>query len=1023
MIFSDRSKRMLKYEKTKSKLREFNVKDSEYPNFPLKSSDLIYTTMYVLSRFCEKTQMTNYQELVEQPKNDLKLTAQYYDFAVQAVDELPYNASLLLLGAISYFILENFGNAKVLIVKIDSEELETKIEKSLYQILSILLLNSSSGTPENLLLDTTLNKLILSFEKHISTGEEFENIVANYSNLLIEKAHSDDIFEVTYLDFFNPIITIAKEYSSWNALPKWSNSEIKDWIPYLRLKGSIHLLWPAQKMIIEAGVLQNKNCVVPLPTGVGKTKSFELLIYFKLFIENKKNVVVIAPLKALCNEITAEMKSIFRNFEKIKITKFTDLYQNDTIFDESMSNVIIATPEKFAFVMRHEPQFIDSIDLFIFDEAHLFDDASRGVNYELLVTDIKRLSSEENQKILFSAILSNSEDISEWLFGENRVVKNAQKIGTSDKSIGYLSNNTQIHFYESSELRDESYFVPNIVEINDLNINNKKYKKWFFPRNDNSINKRVDLCIYFANKLNDNGAVAIFVGKPSSINTIMKRMTEISSRQNILQDLINETSANEISKFERLFTLHYDKNHIYTQASSLGVLPHYSSLVDGVREAVEFALKRHDFKAVICTSTLAEGVNIPIKYLLVHTLSQGRVKMENRKISNLIGRTARSGMYTEGTILLVDETLYENRYSNWKYQKKWEENREAFSNTKVEECRSRILVLVDQFSPDFGKTFLSFQAISNLLNKYYLENLQWKEVFISEFQYSTSDRSSLVQNEMRIFAEGIFKIIDSLENYLSFVYCENIEEIAFDTTVEEIANNTFAVYLAEEEQKKLLLEIFQIVGKKVQITIDDENKFYYAKSLYGFDVSSLLYEWLKNNEEELTNMNIHSIIKKVATLFYEIFEEKLDYSLEQCIDAVERWILGGKVLEVLELFDTNSFQKIEKIIRDTISFDMTFLIGSLQDAVTEENELLIEKLKKAQKMIKYGVNSSFSILFCEKIVNDRMIANLINELIGDPEIDSRSFFSTIKNNSENVYWKLEDFPIYYTQKLRQYLNY
>ncbi|HAK1614878.1 TPA: DEAD/DEAH box helicase, partial [Listeria monocytogenes] len=156
---------------------------------------------------------------------------------------------------------------------------------------------------------------------------------------------------------------------------KWSDGSLADWKPYLFLKESIHFLWPAQKKIVEKNVLLNGNCVIPLPTGVGKTKSFELIVYSKLFIQGKSNVVIIAPLRALCNEIITDIKQAFDFFKEAKVTKFTDVYQQDKVFNEFSKNIIVSTPEKFTFVLRHEPQFIDMIDLFIFDEAHLFDDS------------------------------------------------------------------------------------------------------------------------------------------------------------------------------------------------------------------------------------------------------------------------------------------------------------------------------------------------------------------------------------------------------------------------------------------------------------------------------------------------------------------------------------------------------------------------------------------------------------------------------------------------------------------------
>lgn len=53
--------------------------------------------------------------------------------------------------------------------------------------------------------------------------------------------------------------------------------------------------------------------------------------------------------------------------------------------------------------MRNHTSFIDKIGLCIFDEAHLFDDPSRGTDYELLLSTVKQTFSSEMQRILISA--------------------------------------------------------------------------------------------------------------------------------------------------------------------------------------------------------------------------------------------------------------------------------------------------------------------------------------------------------------------------------------------------------------------------------------------------------------------------------------------------------------------------------------------------------------------------------------------------------------------------------------------
>lgn len=72
-----------------------------------------------------------------------------------------------------------------------------------------------------------------------------------------------------------------------------------------------------------------------------------------------------------------------------------------------------------------------------------------------------------------------------------------------------------------------------------------------------------------------------------------------------------------MSRLAQLMSDYYGEQHPYTIACHLGVLPHYSNLPNGLRLAVEYAFRNKAVRLVVCTSTLAQGVNIPIKYLFM----------------------------------------------------------------------------------------------------------------------------------------------------------------------------------------------------------------------------------------------------------------------------------------------------------------------------------------------------------------------------------------------------------------------
>ena len=49
MNYTDKSERLLKYQKTKAKLTEYDVPKEVYPKFPVNSNDLSFSTVYILS--------------------------------------------------------------------------------------------------------------------------------------------------------------------------------------------------------------------------------------------------------------------------------------------------------------------------------------------------------------------------------------------------------------------------------------------------------------------------------------------------------------------------------------------------------------------------------------------------------------------------------------------------------------------------------------------------------------------------------------------------------------------------------------------------------------------------------------------------------------------------------------------------------------------------------------------------------------------------------------------------------------
>ena len=120
--------------------------------------------------------------------------------------------------------------------------------------------------------------------------------------------------------------------------------------------------------------------------------------------------VIVAPFRALCHEIRNSLSGAFRG-EPVNIDELSDVLQSDFNINELLGQkqILVITPEKLVYVLRHNPEIAEQIGLLIYDEGHQFDTGIRGITYELLVTSLKSMVPKGIQTILISAVIMNAD--------------------------------------------------------------------------------------------------------------------------------------------------------------------------------------------------------------------------------------------------------------------------------------------------------------------------------------------------------------------------------------------------------------------------------------------------------------------------------------------------------------------------------------------------------------------------------------------------------------------------------------
>ena len=116
--------------------------------------------------------------------------------------------------------------------------------------------------------------------------------------------------------------------------------------------------------------IEDKNTLVCLPTGTGKTKLAIMLLVERLNKFPKSKIVIISPTKPLSSQIANEIKNS-TNIPEEEITLLTGTIKPETrkeLFNSSQ--VIVATPQTVQYDVENKRISLENTSLLIVDECH-----------------------------------------------------------------------------------------------------------------------------------------------------------------------------------------------------------------------------------------------------------------------------------------------------------------------------------------------------------------------------------------------------------------------------------------------------------------------------------------------------------------------------------------------------------------------------------------------------------------------------------------------------------------------------
>lgn len=560
----------------------------------------------------------------------------------------------------------------------------------------------------------------------------FQNSLVNFATYCLEgkresfdrslqqmaKSHIyfQEASEVTFSTLSSELRTVLQlfdERSAQSVIARVapSLSEDKVWQSYLlnlAIDKSIVEFWQSQLKAIENGILTaDDSFIVQMPTSAGKTLVAELSILTELTKKPMSRCLYLAPYRALVNEIQNTLSDSL-GVVGYRVSNLIGGFEFDAFQDflATEADVLIATPEKADLFLRTHPDYFDNLSVVVVDEGHVLDEGlnshgsdeplkdilskrgtlGRGAQLENLIERLKR-KYPDSRYLFLSAVMPdvNANDFVEWL---SKSKKEPLRIERSERPSRQLiskfqwvsSENGEIEFVDLPLLPNGRHpWVPRFIKREQLSTGETtptglpQRKSW--PDLTNKGQTTATLAVRYA----ISGPVLIFCAMPRRAKLvaqdILKYLGYLQASNREFDPRLTYLEAPDTESF-LLASEWLGDEHVLTKSLKCGIGVHYGGLPDELRQAIETDFRNNRVAILICTNTLAQGVNLPIKTALIDDLvrvfpsltsnNPENVRLENvtrRDFWNICGRAGRAGKETEGQVVFVtitdkDKTLF-----------------------------------------------------------------------------------------------------------------------------------------------------------------------------------------------------------------------------------------------------------------------------------------------------------------------------------------------------------------------------
>ena len=369
-------------------------------------------------------------------------------------------------------------------------------------------------------------------------------------------------------------------------------------------------LYPPQAEALERGLLDGKSMLLAMPTASGKTLLAELAM-LKAALQGRRSLYIV-PLRALATE----KYDSFKKFRALGVTvgiSTGDFDKRDERLGKNL--IIIATSEKADSLMRNGASWVRDLSVLVVDEIHLLNDVGRGPTLEMTITKLRHCNPNL-QVIGLSATVANGQEIAAWLKAE-MVSSDWRPIRLRE---GIICNGSQV-------------FSDGIVPL--------------LAMKDEGLALVKDT-------LSQSAQILIFENSRKNAEAAASRLC----------DLISADAATENLSLSILATGESETATRLASCVSRGVAFHHAGLLSEQRRLVEQGFRDNKIKVIASTPTLAAGLNLPARRVLIksyksYEYGRGMTPISVIEYRQMAGRAGRPGLDPYGESFLMAKSASE----------------------------------------------------------------------------------------------------------------------------------------------------------------------------------------------------------------------------------------------------------------------------------------------------------------------------------------------------------------------------